>query len=131
MNIKKGDNVVVIAGKDKGKTGKVTFAFPADSKVVVDGVNTQKKHLKARSAQDVGGIIDKNGPIDVSNVMILCPTCNKGTRIGHVIDEKGNKVRVCKKCGAVLPEASAPKKEAEKKPAKAKRTKKTKEEKAE
>ena len=101
LNVKKGDNVVVLAGKDKGKTGKVVSANPAKNTVVVDGVNVITKHNKPRSAQDKGGITKENGNIDVSNVQIICPVCGKATRVAHA-EENGKKVRVCKKCGKSL-----------------------------
>jgi len=101
LNVKKGDNVVIIAGKDKGKTGKVLVAMPADGSVVVAGVNMIAKHKKPRNANDKGGIIKKEGKIDASNVQIICPTCGKATRVAH--DVKDNKkIRECKKCGADL-----------------------------
>ena len=101
LNVKKGDTVLVIAGKDKGKSGKVLIAQPADNSVVVAGVNIIAKHKKPRSAQDKGGIIKKEGKIHASNVQIICPACNKATRINHeTID--GKKIRQCKKCGASL-----------------------------
>ena len=101
LNVKKGDTVVVIAGKDKGKTGKVLVAMPADNSVVVAGVNMIAKHKKPRSANDKGGIIKKEGKINASNVQIICPTCGKATRVAHEVkDEK--KIRVCKKCSANL-----------------------------
>lgn len=101
MEIKKGDNVVVIAGKDKGKKGKVVETSPKSLKVVVEGVNVVSKHKKPRSAQDKGGIIKQTNPIDSSNVMVVCPNCDKATRVAHK-DIEGKKVRVCKKCGASL-----------------------------
>ena len=101
MKVKKNDNVLVVTGKDAGKTGKVLVALPKDNKVVVDGVNLQKKHKKARSAQDVSKIETINGAIDASNVMVVCPKCNKATRVGHSVQDD-KKVRVCKKCGATL-----------------------------
>ena len=101
MKVKKNDNVLVITGKDAGKTGKVLVALPQDNKVVVDGVNLQKKHKKARSAQDVSKIETQNGAIDVSNVMVVCPKCDKATRVSYKV-EGDKKVRVCKKCGAIL-----------------------------
>ena len=101
LSIKKGDNVLVIAGKDKGKTGKVLVSLPADNSVVVAGVNIIAKHKKPRSAQDKGGIIKKEGKIHASNVQIVCPTCNKATRISNVTVD-GKKIRQCKKCGANL-----------------------------
>ena len=101
LNIKKGDTVLVIAGKDKGKSGKVLVAMPADNSVVVAGVNIIAKHKKPRSANDKGGIIKKENKIDASNVQIICPICNKATRINHEMID-GKKVRQCKKCGANL-----------------------------
>ena len=101
LNVKKGDNVLVIAGKDKGKTGKVLVAMPADNSVVVAGVNIIAKHKKPRSAQDKGGIIKKEGKIDASNVQIICPVCGKATRVAHEVKDN-KKIRVCKKCSADL-----------------------------
>ena len=101
LNIKKGDTVLVIAGKDKGKSGKVLVAMPADNSVVVAGVNIIAKHKKPRSANDKGGIIKKEGKIDASNVQIICPACNKATRISHK-HVNNEKIRECKKCGANL-----------------------------
>lgn len=109
LNVKKGDNVLVLAGKDKGKTGKVLSADPKSGRVVVDGVNIITKHNKPRSAQVPGGIEKTNGTIDVSNVQLVCPACGKATRIGHA-ELEGKKVRVCKKCNANL-DAKAPKTE--------------------
>ncbi len=101
MKVKKNDTVLVITGKDTGKTGKVLVAYPAKNRITVDGINVQKRSKKARSAQEVSGIVEQCGPIDASNVLVVCPKCNKGTRVAHnVVD--GKKVRVCKKCGAVL-----------------------------
>ena len=101
LNVKKGDTVLVIAGKDKGKTGKVLVSMPASNSVVVAGVNIISKHKKPRSANDKGGIIKKENKIDASNVQIVCPTCGKATRINHEIKD-GKKFRECKKCGANL-----------------------------
>lgn len=101
LNVKKGDTVLVIAGKDKGKTGKVLVAMPADNSVVVAGVNIIAKHKKPRSAQDKGGIIKKENKIDASNVQIVCPSCSKATRVAHK-ENNGKKERICKKCGASL-----------------------------
>ena len=101
MKVKKNDTVLVITGKDAGKTAKVVAAMPKNNKVVVEGVNIQKKHKKARSAQEVSAIQDKAGAIDASNVMVVCPTCNKATRVAYKV-EGDKKVRVCKKCGAFL-----------------------------
>ena len=101
LNVKKGDTVLVIAGKDKGKSGKVLVAMPADNSVVVAGVNIISKHKKPRSAQDKGGIIKKEGKINASNVQVICPTCGKATRINNETVD-GKKIRQCKKCGANL-----------------------------
>lgn len=101
MNIKKGDNVVVIAGKDKGKKGKVLEVAPKAGKVVVEDVNVLTKHRKPRSAQDKGGIVKTAHPIEASNVMVVCANCGKATRIAHK-ELDGKKARICKKCGASL-----------------------------
>lgn len=113
LNVKKGDNVLVIAGKDKGKSGKVLTAIPADNAVVVSGVNIIAKHQKPRSAQDKGGITKRENKIDVSNVQIICPTCNKATRVANAMDGD-KKFRQCKKCGASLDKEVATKKEVKK-----------------
>ncbi len=114
LHVKKGDNVLVLAGKDKGKTGKVLSANPANHTVVVDGVNVVTKHRKPRSAQQPGGIEKVNGNIDSSNVQIICPACGKVTRVGNA-EVNGKKSRVCVKCGASLDAKAA---KAEKKAAK-------------
>ena len=101
MSIKKGDNVVVIAGKEKGKTGKVLEVFPKNNRVLVDGVNLVTKHKKARTQQEQSAIIKKTAPIDASNIMVVCGVCGKATRIAHK-EIDGKKVRVCKKCSASL-----------------------------
>ena len=101
MKVKKNDTVLVLTGKDAGKTAKVLVAIPKSNKVVVDGVNVQKKHKKARSAQEVSGIQNQSGAIDASNVLVVCPVCNKATRVAYKV-EGDKKVRVCKKCAAVL-----------------------------
>lgn len=101
MKVKKGDSVVVTAGKDKGKKGKVLEVSPRTGKIVVENVNVVTKHKKPRSAQDKGGIIKQTNPIQASNVMIICSTCDKATRVAHK-EVDGKKVRICKKCGASL-----------------------------
>ena len=103
LKIKKGDRVRVLTGKDRGKTGNVTRVLPTAGKLIVDGVNVAKKHQKATKATMQGGIIDKDMPIPVANVAILCPSCGKPTRVGYQIDGDGTKVRVCKKCGGEMP----------------------------
>ena len=101
MIVKKGDQAVVISGKEKGKKGKVSQVIPTTGKVVIENVNVVSRHKKPRSAQDKGGIIKQTNPIDSSNVMVVCPNCDKATRVAHK-DIEGKKVRVCKKCGASL-----------------------------
>ena len=118
LNIKKGDTVLVITGKDSGKTAEVLECFPKEDKVTVKGINVVVKHKKPRSAQDKGGIIKLEGKIPASNVMVICPVCNKATRIKVGVNEKGDKVRICKKCLAVL-DATAKKAPAKKAEAKA------------
>ena len=117
MKVKKNDTVLVLTGKDAGKTAKVLVAMPKENKVVVDGINVQKKHKKARSAQEVSSIQNQSGAIDASNVLVVCPTCGKATRVAYKV-EGDKKARVCKKCGAVLDatkEAKEVKKTAKKK----------------
>ena len=101
MKIKKGDRVVVLQGKDRGKQGVVMRALPSKGKVIVEGVNIAKKHQKPTRATMQGGIIDKDMPIDVSNVALLCSNCG-ATRVGYRIDDSGEKHRVCRKCGGDL-----------------------------
>ncbi|MBO5928206.1 MAG: 50S ribosomal protein L24 [Clostridia bacterium] len=101
MKVKKNDTVLVITGKDAGKTAKVLVANPKANKVVVDGINVQKKHKKARSANEVSEIVSQSGAIDASNVMVVCPVCNKATRVAYKV-EGDKKARICKKCGASL-----------------------------
>ncbi|HHT17836.1 MAG TPA: 50S ribosomal protein L24 [Papillibacter sp.] len=99
MNIKTNDTVIVLSGKDKGKIGKVLKAMPADSKVIVEGVNVAKRHQKPRRQGETGGIIKVETPIYSCKVMRVCPKCEKPTRLAHAFKD-GKKVRVCKKCGA-------------------------------
>ena len=101
MNVKKGDEVIVIAGKDKGKTGKVNHVIPSQDKVVVEGVAVAKRHTKPTQKMPQGGIIEKEAAIHVSNVMPFCSTCKKGVRVAQTV-EKGKKIRVCRKCGKAL-----------------------------
>jgi large subunit ribosomal protein L24 len=105
LSIKKGDNVRVISGKDRGVQGRVILTIPKDQRVLVEGVNRIKKHTKIttnqRGAQS-GGIVTQEAPVHVSNVMVICPSCDKPTRVGHRQDENGKNVRVCRRCGADL-----------------------------
>lgn len=101
MHVKKGDKVMVISGKDKGKTGVILAAFPKQDRVIVEGVNIVKKHSKPSQVNPQGGIINQEAPIHVSNVMPLDPKTDKPTRVGYKIVD-GKKVRVAKKSGEVL-----------------------------
>ena len=101
MRIKKGDTVKVLSGKDKGKTGEVLEILPKTNKIIVKGVNIIKKHSKPRKQGEEGGILSMEGAIHVAKVNVVCPKCGKATKVGYS-EEKGEKVRVCKKCGAKL-----------------------------
>ena len=101
IKLKKGDRVRVLAGKDIGKEGEITRVLRDDDRVIVDGVNVAKKHQRATRATMQGGIIDKDMPVHVSNVAILCTSCGP-TRIGYRFEPDGTKVRVCRKCGGDL-----------------------------
>ena len=102
MKIRKNDTVLVIAGKDKGKKGKVRFAYPKKQRVLVEGINFIKKHSRARGQVKQAGIIDLEVPIHVSNVMLLCDKCNHPARIGFRFLEDGRKVRTCLSCQEVI-----------------------------
>jgi large subunit ribosomal protein L24 len=102
MKVRKGDRVRVLQGKDRGKEGEVMRSLPEKGKVVVQGVNTAKKHQKPTRVAQSGGIIEKDMPIDVSNVAILSPGDGKPTRVGYKVKDDGTKVRVCKRTGAEL-----------------------------
>jgi large subunit ribosomal protein L24 len=100
MKLKKGDHVVVIAGKDKGREGEVMQVMPTSNKVIVNGVNTAKKHQKPRRANEPGGIIDRDMPVDASNVMLIHK--GKPTRVGYQVGADGKKQRVAKRTGEVI-----------------------------
>ena len=102
MKIRKGDTVQVIAGKDLGKVGEVTRVIPETDRIIVDGVNVAKRHQRATNATMQGGIIDKDMPLHVSNVAIICSSCESTSRIGYRFEGDGTKVRVCRKCGKDL-----------------------------
>ena len=102
MKIRKNDTVLVICGKDRGKTGKVRFAYPRKEEVVVEGVNFIKRHTRARGTVRQAGIIEREAPLHVSKVMLLCNKCNHPARIGCRVLEDGKKVRVCRACGEVV-----------------------------
>jgi large subunit ribosomal protein L24 len=107
IKIKQGDNVRIIAGKDSGKTGTVQRVLPDEGRVVVEKVNMIKRHTKPRPAprrsgsQQVipGGVIEREAPLHISNVQLVCPACGKPSRVGYRVNDDGNKVRVCRACG--------------------------------
>ncbi|PJE69152.1 50S ribosomal protein L24 [Candidatus Shapirobacteria bacterium CG10_big_fil_rev_8_21_14_0_10_38_14] len=101
MKLKKGDQVIVLAGKDKGNKGKIEKTLPQFAKVLVAGVNLYKKHVKPQGEKKPGGIIDIIKPLSVSNVALICPKCGQKTKIGYQI-KQGEKKRICKKCQAIL-----------------------------
>ena len=101
MSIKKDDLVVVLSGKDKGKQGKVLGTVPSEAKVVVEGINMVTCHVKPRKQGETGGIVQREAAMYASKVQVVCPKCNKGTRVAHKIAD-GKKTRVCKHCGAEL-----------------------------
>jgi large subunit ribosomal protein L24 len=107
MNIKKGDTVLIITGKDRGKQGTVSRAMPQVNKVIIEGLNIVKKHVRPQGQTRQGGVIDKAMPIDVSNTMLICTECGEPTRVGHDrrpvgVDQKLRPVRICKKCHKVI-----------------------------
>ena len=101
MELRKGDQVKVISGKDRGKESRIARVMPKKGKIIVEGVATAKRHTKPRGQTMQGGIVDKDMPIDASNVMIVCKDCGP-TKIGASFDEDGKKHRVCRKCGGEL-----------------------------
>ena len=103
LKIKKGDRVKVLTGKDRGHEGEVMRVIPSTGKVIVDGANVAKKHQRATKATMQGGIIDKDMPLPVANVALICPVCGKTTRVGYKVDKDGTKARSCKKCGGEMP----------------------------
>jgi large subunit ribosomal protein L24 len=102
MKIHKGDTVEVLTGKNRGKRGTVMRAFPQEGKVIVDGANMVKRNSKPRGMTQQGGIIDKDMPLPVSAVGIICTSCARPSRIGYTVDETGRKIRICRRCGSEL-----------------------------
>lgn len=102
MKIKKNDTVLIIAGKDRGKKGKVRKALPKDKKVIVEGLNMIKRHSKASGQARQAGIIELEAPLDVSNVMFICGKCNRPTRVGFRVLSDGRKARICRACDEVI-----------------------------
>jgi large subunit ribosomal protein L24 len=102
MKIRKNDTVLVIAGKDRGKKGKVRKALPTKDKVIVEGVNMIKRHSRAKGQARQAGIIELEAPLDISNVMLICNKCNKPARVGFRFLSDGRKARVCRSCDEVI-----------------------------
>ena len=102
MQIRKNDSVMVISGKERGKTGKVLRVNPKEDAVIIERINVVKRHTKPRGPQQAGGIIEKEASIPASNIMIMCDKCNAPVRIGQKLLTDGKKVRVCRRCGEVL-----------------------------
>jgi large subunit ribosomal protein L24 len=102
VQIRKNDSVMVISGKERGKTGKVLRVNPKEDAVIIERINIVKRHTKPRGPQQAGGIIEKEASIPASNIMIMCDKCNAPVRIGQKLLADGNKVRVCRRCGEAL-----------------------------
>jgi large subunit ribosomal protein L24 len=102
LSIKKNDTVLVIAGKERGKKGRVLVVRPSKDNVIIEKVNIIKKHMKPNKKYAKGGIIEKGAPVHISNIMLVCPRCNKPTRIANTVFEDGKKSRVCKKCRELI-----------------------------
>jgi len=102
-SIRKNDNVLVIAGRDRGKRGRVLSVQPRRSRVVVEGVNFVKRHTRPNPQRNIkGGIVEREAPLAISNVQLVCPECTATTRIGHRVLDDGRRVRVCRKCEGVV-----------------------------
>ena len=97
MKVKKGDLVLITAGKDKGRTGKIIKSFPKDLKILVEGINLKKKHVRPKRDGEKGQVVEIPAALNVSNVKVICPKCGKATRVGYA-SEKNIKNRICKKC---------------------------------
>lgn len=102
MHVRAGDHVMVLSGKDKGKSGKVIEVNPAKGTVLIEGINMATKHVRPRRMDQQGGIIHQEAPIDASNAMLVCSKCKKPSRTERKVEENGRKVRMCKKCGQVI-----------------------------
>lgn len=102
LKIKKNDMVVCRSGKNKGKKGKVLSVFPKQNRVIAEGINLIKKHTRKTREDQQGGIIEKEAPVDISKLMLLCAKCNKATRVGFSFLKDGSRIRVCKKCNETI-----------------------------
>ena len=105
MNVAKNDTVEIISGEDKGKRGKVLKTFPAKNRIIVEKVNFIKRHTRPTQKNPKGGILEKEAPIHVSNVMVVCPKCGSPTRVSHKRLADGSKERACKQCSEMIPRA--------------------------
>lgn len=102
MKIRRGDLVLVRAGKDRGKRGRIKRVFPKKEQVIVEGVNLVKKHRRPRGQMDQGGIVELEAPMHISKVMLICPRCKEPTRVGYELLPEGGKARICKACGQTV-----------------------------
>lgn len=102
MHVKKGDSVIVLSGKERGKKGKILAVSPKEGKVIIEGINVVSKHVKPRRQGQEGGIVKTEGAMYACKVQLLCSHCGKGARVGHRTNEEGKKERICKKCGETL-----------------------------
>jgi len=102
LSIRKNDTVTIIAGNERGKRGRVLAVYPRKGRVLVEGINMIKRHMKPNRKYTQGGIIEREAPVHRSNVMLVCPKCDRATRYGNSLLDNGKKVRVCKKCGEVM-----------------------------
>jgi large subunit ribosomal protein L24 len=102
LSIKKNDTVLVVAGKEKGKKGRVISVEPKKDKILIERINIIKRHMKPSKKYSQGGIIEKEAPLHISNVMLVCSKCDKPTRIGNTVLSDGKKARICKKCKEVI-----------------------------
>lgn len=103
IHVKKGDTVAILAGKDIGKQGKILYVLPKRNRIIVEGINFVKRHTRRNpQRKEEGGIITREAPIHISNVMFVCPNCNRPARIGRITLDDGSKVRICKKCKEIV-----------------------------
>lgn len=102
MNIRKNDTVMVIAGRERGKTGKVLKVMPEEDRVLIERINLVKRHTRPRPPRQAGGIVEKEAPVHISNVMVMCDKCNAPVRVGRKLLADNRKVRVCRRCGEHL-----------------------------
>ncbi len=102
LKIRKNDMVVCSAGKDRGKKGKVLYVFPKENRAIVEGINFIKRHTRKTREDRQGGILQKEGPVHLTNLMLFCNKCNKATRVGFTVLKDGDKARICKKCREVI-----------------------------